>query len=419
MKREKLIAARERKHWNRRVLADRVGVDVNTLYRWEHGLQGLRGHNIAALCNALGQSAQDLGLEPGQQEVPEELQAERRHFLQSTLAATGAAIVTPSSMLEQFAHILAKSSSIGVQHLTTLEEQTMALWRYRDDNILLPVELYNSLQRYIHHIIQLLDAPLLPSIHAQVLALACKLFTLGGALLYDVGEFAQAREHYRLACAAAQQAEHPHLQAISSTWMCFTWTDEHNAHEAATQIAQSRFLLKDAHADRRTHAWVAAVAAEAAAQLGNYTECLTLLDQAEDAFAISTDDEESYLHRFSSGQLRGFRGVCYQLLYDPKKRETVELLEQACNTLEKALLDVSASSRQKQLYRIDLACAYARRGEVERACTLASQTAQEARQTTANNVLQRLQEVHLLLQPWEKAPPVKYLNEALHTVGIV
>lgn len=129
--------------------------------------------------------------------------------------------------------------------------------------------------------------------------------------------------------------------------------------------------------------------------------------------------QRTYLHRFDDAQCNGFRSVCYQLLYDSKNVETVRLLEQARGTLENALLDSSVSPRRKQLYRTDLAKAYAIQGEIEKACDLAIQTVQEVNQATAKHVFQRLGEIQRLLQPWKKTPSVKCFNEALHITRMV
>src|SRR5581483_356892 len=163
-----------------------------------------------------------------------------------------------------------------------------------------------------------------------------------------------------------------------------------------------------------------AVAAEIYAQLGNYNECRSFLDHAEESLSKQPHQpQRTYLHRFDDAQCNGFRSVCYQLLYDSKNVETVRLLEQARGTLENALLDSSVSPRRKQLYRTDLAKAYAIQGEIEKACDLAIQTVQEVNQATAKHVFQRLGEIQRLLQPWKKTPSVKCFNEALHITRMV
>lgn len=63
MDREKLIAARTRKHWTQPEAAEVIGCDVTALNRWEKGKSTPHAYNIQRLCDAYGQSAQALGLE--------------------------------------------------------------------------------------------------------------------------------------------------------------------------------------------------------------------------------------------------------------------------------------------------------------------------------------------------------------------
>jgi len=94
MERAKLINARTKKHLSRKALGDRIGVDQNTIYRWEHGEQAPRGYNLEALCEELGATAEALGLEEstegaqaGTKEIAAILKAEDiDHILQTFIA---------------------------------------------------------------------------------------------------------------------------------------------------------------------------------------------------------------------------------------------------------------------------------------------------------------------------------------------
>jgi len=65
MEREKLIAARKAKHWTQEEVAEKLGIDVNTYYRWEAGTQSPRDHSRRSLCSIFGLTAQELGLDGG------------------------------------------------------------------------------------------------------------------------------------------------------------------------------------------------------------------------------------------------------------------------------------------------------------------------------------------------------------------
>ncbi|HYU73487.1 MAG TPA: helix-turn-helix transcriptional regulator [Ktedonobacteraceae bacterium] len=363
-----------------------------------------------------------------------DLDTSRRLLLQGTLGLAASAVfpgqasflTTPSppeifgtETLHEFARVLNKPSTLEEHHLSVLEAQTAQLWKYRDDGILLPKELYAAVQRHFQHMIRLLDGSLLPNIRTRLLAIASKTVTLCGALLYDLGAYEQAKGHHHLAIQAAAQATQPILQAIAYAWMSFSWIYEQRFQEASNTITQGLSMLADPNEDRRTFAWLTAIAAETYAHLGKYDESCSLLEQAEASLKVESHQQHFYLHRFSSAQLGGFRGVCYRVLYNPKKPETVPLLEQARNTLEQALLDSSAFARQKHLYLADLASVYARQGEVEMACDLIRQSIDLVDQATPKHVLQRLTEIQQLLHPWKETIYVKELDGFFRKVGII
>ncbi|MBV9689914.1 MAG: helix-turn-helix transcriptional regulator [Ktedonobacteraceae bacterium] len=69
MKRERLVAARVRRHWTLEEAAERLGVNANTLYKWEAGKAAPRFYNIQKLCEVYEASAWELGLDMVQEVV--------------------------------------------------------------------------------------------------------------------------------------------------------------------------------------------------------------------------------------------------------------------------------------------------------------------------------------------------------------
>ncbi|HZO72732.1 MAG TPA: helix-turn-helix transcriptional regulator [Ktedonobacteraceae bacterium] len=63
MERMRLSQARHKKHWTLEEASERVGVDVNTLHKWEKGKAIPRAYNLQRLCEVYGCSAEALGLE--------------------------------------------------------------------------------------------------------------------------------------------------------------------------------------------------------------------------------------------------------------------------------------------------------------------------------------------------------------------
>ena len=454
---------RELRGWSQQKVAERLGTSEQVVNRWENGQHKPNRYFQTQLCELFGKSAEELGFmnkqtvarveeETQKQHViqnseqlerssypsqaivmksAEELEAEnvsryfmptRREILEfvgATTASFAASEVFGTDILHEFACVLNKPSVLEEHHLSLLEERAVQLWKYRDDGILLPHELYAAVERHCQQVIRLLDGSLLPTMRTRLLTIASKMVVLNGALLYDVGRHEQAREYQRFAIQAAAQATQPILQAIAYAWMSFSWTYERQYLEASNAITQALTILTDLNEDRGTFAWLTAVAAEISANLGKYDESCSFLEQAESSLGSSIDQRHVYLHQFSNAQFRGFRGVCYQALYHPKKPETHGLLDQARDALEQALLDSSASIRQKQLYLADLASVYARRGEVEMACTLTKQTVDLMHLAMPKNVLQRMTEIQQLLWPWKETKYVKDLNDFFRVVGII
>lgn len=67
MERQKLKAARLDRHWTLAQAAEQVGVDVNTLSRWERGKTRPHGYNIVRLCEVYEKTSAELGLESRQE----------------------------------------------------------------------------------------------------------------------------------------------------------------------------------------------------------------------------------------------------------------------------------------------------------------------------------------------------------------
>lgn len=63
MERARLSQARHKNHWTLEAASERVGVDVNTLHKWEKGKASPRAYNIQRLCEVYECSAEALGLE--------------------------------------------------------------------------------------------------------------------------------------------------------------------------------------------------------------------------------------------------------------------------------------------------------------------------------------------------------------------
>lgn len=64
MERSRLAHLRAQKHWTLEEASERIGVSVNTLSRWEHGIQTPHGYNLQRLCDAYGVSEAEISGRP-------------------------------------------------------------------------------------------------------------------------------------------------------------------------------------------------------------------------------------------------------------------------------------------------------------------------------------------------------------------
>ncbi len=64
MERSRLAQLRAQKQWTLEEASERIGVSVNTLSRWEHGIQSPHGYNLQRLCDAYGISESEASGRP-------------------------------------------------------------------------------------------------------------------------------------------------------------------------------------------------------------------------------------------------------------------------------------------------------------------------------------------------------------------
>jgi len=79
MERAKLAEARLKKCWSQEEAAEAIGIDHNTLYRWEAGKATPRGYNLRKVCETYGMTAAELGFDgkPGEEETTSLAQTEQ------------------------------------------------------------------------------------------------------------------------------------------------------------------------------------------------------------------------------------------------------------------------------------------------------------------------------------------------------
>jgi DNA-binding SARP family transcriptional activator len=318
-----------------------------------------------------------------------------------------------ADVLTRVATALDTPSHVGEREVAYLDQQTRLYWRAREESVLSASTLYAHVIRHSDDIATFLVRSLLPTIRLALCELVCRTVLLAGILLYDMGQYEQARQHYQLAFQAAAQANNRVLQALVWGWMSFTWTYAKQFADALLCVQQARFFAIQTH-DLVVQAWLGAVEAEIQSHLHNQEACLQALRTMERAIGESPSQEISYLFEFNPALLLGYKGVCLQQFYRKQERATHFFLHESKEALELALSS-NAPTKRKLYYLSDLAGAYAREGEVERACAFVGQTVPIIMQVGSGSktIRQHLLEARSLLQPYEETSSVRSLDEQM------
>ncbi|MEO6888994.1 MAG: bacterial transcriptional activator domain-containing protein [Ktedonobacteraceae bacterium] len=320
---------------------------------------------------------------------------------------------TDSDVLTRVSAELRKPSMIREGEMIYFDDQTRLYWRAREETVLPSTTLYAHVIRHIDDINLLLVCSSLPVPRSYLCEIVCRTVLLSGILLYDMGHYVKARQHYQVAFQAATEAKNPVLQAIVWGWMSFTWTYAKNYPEALRCVQRARSFA--AHTtESMTQAWLGAIESEIQAHLHNRDACLQALSDMERKSGASPSQDISYLFEFHPVLLLGYKGICLQQLYQRQEPATHGLLQEAKESLEQALAS-EAPLKRRLYYLNDLAGVYARQGEIEAACDYVVQSIPLIMQigSGSKTIRKHVFQVRLLLQPHEHSAAVQALDEQL------
>jgi transcriptional regulator with XRE-family HTH domain len=345
---------------------------------------------------------------------------DRRDFLRETgrVAAAGAAFLAfhdmlGAELLGRFNRALKKPATIDARMLTYLERRTEAYWQDRHSAALTSSDLLSYALEHVQRIIVLLEGSLTPSIRTHLCCIASGATQLVGHLLFDLGEFAQARNFHQLAINAAQEGGNQALEAVAWGRMSFTWTYSNNALEALHCIQEARRLASKS-TNITVRSYLAAVEAEIHAIQSSAKACLKALDDAANVEDQYHQQDGMYWLHFDRSRLSGYQGICFKRLYSPEDARTHTFIHQAQQVLTDALakLDPAKIQRRPTLL-IDIAGTYMQQGNVGSACENATQALSIMAQTKSHAASQRLLALRQQLNPWKDTLDVKNLDEQI------
>ncbi len=336
---------------------------------------------------------------------------DRRDFLRETgRVAVG---LIGSELLDRFYRALKKPSTIDERLLHYLQTHTESYWRDRHSAALASTDLLDYVIEHFQKVTQLLDRPMFPSQRIQLCVIASKTAQLAGHLLFDMGNYIEARQVHQAAIMAAQEVDNHALQATAWARISFTWTYSGSAPEALRCIEQARCLAIGS-ANSTVRAYLAAVEAEIQALLGDSTACLKALDQAEHFEDEQHSLEDSYWLRFDRSRLAGYKGICFRRLYRPGVPQTASFLMEGQNALKDALAQLAPTRVQRQpVLLIDLADTYTLQGDIEAACEYATKAIPLIDQIKSQAAFRRLLQLRQALKPWQKTQQVQGLDSQM------
>jgi DNA-binding SARP family transcriptional activator len=323
-------------------------------------------------------------------------------------------VVTHPDILERLARIFSEPASIDEKSLAYLHRRIALYWQDRNTDAAPVLDLLDDVTQHLHKILTLLEWPHLPGTRTQLSVIAGETSLLVGALLFELGAYAQARAYFqRGVIQAAREAEYPDLEAIGWGWISFTWTYTGKLKQALACIQAGRRLVARS-ARTAISAWLAAIEAEIQARLGNQDACLRALGEAAYIEAVEAVQENPLCSQFNVQKLAGYQGICYRLLYRPQVAATAPLLVKAQSILQQTLARVDPIELRRQaLIHTDLASTYAQQKECEQACKHAMHAVLITGQTRSGVAVQRLFSLRRELEPWKDTISVRSFDENL------
>jgi len=440
----RLRRARDSRGWSQREAADQlqrlmasygetqVGVDENTVGRWERGARKPEPRYRRYLCLLYGQPAHELGFvddpEPaaGESLLPSTLEdppilydlwssvmdVARRTFLRQAAVVAGAVAVTrPLDLLEQqpweqLSVALKRAGMVDPAVVERLEATTAGL--YRSEEQVPARELIGDVTQHLRRLVQLLQGS--PgSMRQRLTRSAGETAALAGWLSFELDDTAATHGYYDAALDAAKQIDDRPLCAWVLGMMSFR---PRALGDQRTTLA----LVRDAQraggrsTTATTRAWLAGLEAEAHASMGDARATRAALARADSAFTKAEPDADpSWIGFFDRGRLDGMK-VSSLMRIEPSAAQA--LSREALASLQPSM------TKKRSIVLADLASAHARQGEVDEACRLAGLALAIVAQTQSTVGLTRVHELRARLDQWKDTRPVRQLDEQLRVARL-
>src|SRR6266508_776277 len=269
-----------------------------------------------------------------------------------------------------------------------------------------PTELLPPVQQTVMVVRNYLDGHQPIEHRRRLCRAAAQLATVAGMTLFNLRNEHQARWAFRAAADAAAEAEDGLLGAwvVASECMIPTYNDDSREVLALTQRGQRLA----AGAGSAVVAKLAALEAKANASLGNDGAARDALGCANRAMAGATAEElQPGVFGFPLAKYFFYEGTCHVRLGQPDAALTAS--EQAL-----ALYQPTKAFMEPTIARIDMAMAYAKKGDLDQACQLTRQATAIPTDLRTGPIMARVQEFFAGLEPrYRVLPAVQEVREQL------
>lgn len=249
------------------------------------------------------------------------------------------------------------------------------------------------------------EAAYTEAVHAALLRAIAELCQVTGWVLDDAGRHERAIRYFLAGARAAEEAGD--LSLAANLLSTLSYSQANTGRQAdAVLLARSAVMAGGLHAAPVGGALLWDRVAWTHAKNGEAELCRQALGAAEDAYARGAGDEKpAWAYWFDQNELDVMAGRCLTQLDEPARAEPL---------IRNAVAGYDASrSREVALYRSWLAEAYAKTGDVDRACGETMRILDAMEGVNSARVDDRVRVLRRLLRPYANVQAVRELEERM------
>lgn len=273
-----------------------------------------------------------------------------------------------------------------------------------------PAALMTPVIAHLDTVADLLRQGPAPAERRRLLVNRSRVGTLAGRLaFFDLQDPMTARGYYNVALESAREGG-DHLQAAAALGhVAFIPAAEHGLSAALDYLrGAAHHVTKQPHGPLGS--WLAAVESEIQTNTGTAAAALAAVDRARDALdRPGLSPALPWFDYYDATRLAGFAG--YATLRAGR-------LDEARATLTAALAQLPRTAvKQRAVFLADLAAVELSGGDLDHACTLAGNAADQLHRAGYATGAGRLREFRAAVDQWKTTVPVRTLDEQLATLA--